>query len=96
MDDQVQQGINAYKAGNHALAREYLQQAVILFPDNERAWGYLFNVSVSDQQRLRCLRQMARINPGNSKTAAKLAQFESLMAQNQPEQQSAQIGRAHV
>lgn len=79
MDDLVQLGINAYKAGDKETAREFLTEAVKLFPDNERAWGYLFNVSTSDLERVRCLQQMARINPGNSKTASKLAQLESLL-----------------
>ncbi len=77
MADLVQLGINAYKSGNMETAREFLTEAVKLTPQSERAWGYLFNVSTTDQERIRCLRQIIKINPGNSKAASLLEQLKT-------------------
>ena len=64
--DIVQQGIVAYKKGDLVLARQLLSRAIQENPDNERAWGWMFNVAENDDQRLFCLQQVLRINPNNS------------------------------
>lgn len=79
MDDLVQQGINSFKAGNYQIAREKLTEAVKLDPNNERAWGYLYNVSENDVDRVQCLRQMLRINPKNFKARATLDKLEEVI-----------------
>ncbi len=79
MDDLIQQGINSFKAGNYQIAREKLTEALHINPDNERAWGYLYNVCENDVDRVHCLRQMLRLNPKNFKARATLDKLESII-----------------
>jgi uncharacterized RDD family membrane protein YckC len=72
MNDLIQQGVNAFKSGDKQIARKYLTAAIKEFPDNERAWGWMYNVCGTDQERIHCLKQMIRINPNNEKTIALL------------------------
>jgi len=61
----LQQGIQATKTGDHALARKLLVQVVQRDPNNEMAWIWLAQAMESPSQRLDCLRQVLRINPQN-------------------------------
>jgi len=67
MSDLIQQGINAYKSGDREKARKLLIAATKQFPNDERSWGWLYNVCVSDRERIQCLQQILRINPTNEK-----------------------------
>lgn len=75
MDDLIQQGANAFKAGDKETARKLLITAVKQNPDNERAWGWMYNVCNTDQERIQCLKQMLRINPKNEKANQLLNQL---------------------
>jgi len=63
----LEQGIKAFKAGDQAKARRLLFAATQQDPDNERAWGWLYNASDMDVDRIVCLKNMLRINPKNDK-----------------------------
>lgn len=67
MDDLLQQGIIAYKAGKRDEARKIFISVVKKSPGNERAWGRLHDVANNDQERTHCLKQILRINPKNEK-----------------------------
>ena len=67
MDDLLHQGIIAYKAGKRDEARNIFITAVKQSPDDELAWGWMYQVSVDDKERIYCLKQMLRINPKNEK-----------------------------
>jgi uncharacterized membrane protein len=67
MDDLLQQGIIAYKAGKRDVARKIFISAVKQSPGNERAWGRLYDVANNDQERIHCLKQILRIKPRNEK-----------------------------
>lgn len=69
MEDLIKQGATAFKAGDRETARKLLTEAINQFPDDERAWGWMYNVSTSDDERILCLKQMIRINPKNEKAA---------------------------
>ena len=71
--DNLQSGIEALKAGDRANAKRLLSSAVTQYPDNERAWGWLYNASDTDEEKRRCLENMTRINPGNQKPRELLA-----------------------
>lgn len=45
MDELLQQGITAYKAGKRDEARKIFIAVVKQDPENERAWGWMSNVS---------------------------------------------------
>jgi tetratricopeptide (TPR) repeat protein len=75
MDDLIQQGANALKSGDRETARKLLISAVKQSPNNERAWGWMYNACNTDQERIQCLKQILRINPNNEKTIALLKQL---------------------
>ena len=75
MDDLLQQGITAYKAGKRDEARKLFITAVKQNPDNKRAWGGMYEVSGDDKERVYCLKQMLRINPKNGKAKQLLNQL---------------------
>ena len=67
MDDLIKQGATAFKAGDLERARKILAEAIKQFPDDERAWGWMYNACDNDEERIHCLKQMVRINPNNEK-----------------------------
>lgn len=75
MDDSLQQGIKMYRDGKRDEARKIFIAVVKQSPDNERAWGWMYDVSNVDKERIYCLRQMLRINPKNEKASQLLNQL---------------------
>ncbi len=67
MDDLLQKGVNSYKSGDHETARKLFISATKQNPDSERAWGWLYYVCKTDQERIYCLRKIVKINPHNLK-----------------------------
>jgi len=61
----LQQGIAAARAGRPDIARDILQQAIRLDPQNETTWLWLSSVARDDKERLFCLKQILTINPQN-------------------------------
>ena len=74
-DDYLAQGIAAVKAGNVNEARKLLDIAIRAAPDDERTWGWFYNVCVNDEERTRCLKQVIRINPNNEIAKKKLGEL---------------------
>ncbi|MGD0749840.1 MAG: DUF4352 domain-containing protein [Anaerolineales bacterium] len=66
-EDFLAQGIAAAKAGNKQEARRLLYAAIRAAPNDERTWGWFYNVCENDEERLGCLKEVLRINPGNEK-----------------------------
>ncbi|MDP1714007.1 MAG: hypothetical protein Q8L41_04615 [Anaerolineales bacterium] len=75
MDDLLQQGITAHKAGKRDEARKIFINVVKQSPDSERAWGWMYDVSNNDNERIYCLKQMLRINPKYEKANQLLNQL---------------------
>jgi hypothetical protein len=75
MDDLLQQGITAYKAGKRDEARELFIAAVKQNQDNERAWGGMYEVAKSDKERIYFLKQILRIDSNNEKARQLLNQL---------------------
>jgi hypothetical protein len=67
MENLLQQGITAYKAGKIGEARKMFISVVKQSPDSESAWGWMYQISNNDQERIHCLKQILRINPKNEK-----------------------------
>ncbi|MBC7876685.1 MAG: hypothetical protein H7Y59_05885 [Anaerolineales bacterium] len=67
MDELLQQGITAYKAGKRDEARKIFITVVKQSPNSESAWGWMYQVSNNDQERTHCLKQILRINPKSEK-----------------------------
>ena len=67
MDDLLQQGVTAYSAGKRDEARKFFIAAIKQNQNDERAWGWMYNVANNDQERIHCLKQILRNNPKNEK-----------------------------
>lgn len=80
-DDYLSQGIAAINAGNKQDARRLLSAAIQAAPNDERTWGWFYNVAANNDERLKCLKEVLRINPSNEK--AKLL-LQKLVAQQNP------------
>ncbi len=65
MDNLLQQGIAAAKAGDKARAFQLLSQAAQDSSTAEQAWLWLSGVVNTDEERLFCLGNVLRINPNN-------------------------------
>jgi hypothetical protein len=75
MENLIEQGVNAFKSGDRETARKNLMAAVQQHTNDERAWGWMFNVCNTDQERIHCLKQVVRINPKNEKANQRLDQL---------------------
>ena len=75
MEDLLQQGITAYRAGKRDEARKLFTTLVEQNPDSERAWEWMYNVCSTDNERIHCLKQIIRINPKNEKANQLFAKF---------------------
>lgn len=78
MNDLLQQGIAAHKAGKRDEARKCFIAALKQNRDNERAWQFMYNVANDDQERLSCLEQILRINPQNEKANILINQLKNI------------------
>jgi hypothetical protein len=66
MDDYLQQGILAAKAGDKPRAFDLLTRASEVPATSEKAWLWLSSVVNDDAERLFCLNNVLRINSGNA------------------------------
>jgi twitching motility two-component system response regulator PilG len=69
----LRDGIAAAKAGDKALTRRLLREAVQQEPTNEAAWLWLAGVGESPQDTLASLERVLEINPANERARAGLA-----------------------
>ena len=77
-DDLLAQGIAALKAGNVKGARLLLDKAITENPNDERCWLGFFKVAENDKERLKCLKEILRINPNNQKATQKYNELTGL------------------
>jgi hypothetical protein len=78
MDDLIQLGVDAFQKGNRDEARRLLLSAVKQNPASERAWGWMYNVSFNDQERIHCLKQIISINPKHERANGLLNKLTNL------------------
>lgn len=72
MSENLKNGITAHKAGDKVTARRLFAQALKEDPNSERAWQWMFNAANNDTERIKCLREILRINPDNDKAQSSL------------------------
>jgi tetratricopeptide (TPR) repeat protein len=84
-DDFLTQGIAAVKAGNIHQARQLLDSAIKQNPNDERTWGWFYNVCENDEERLHCLKEILRIVPNNEKAKQKYNELTGLGFQHSPD-----------
>jgi len=66
-EDLLQEGIEAFQAGDRGRAHELLSQVVEIDPENEQAWYYLAASESDPALRKEYLGRVLEINPGNAK-----------------------------
>jgi hypothetical protein len=67
MEELLNQGANAFESGDIETARKLFAEAINRFPDEERAWEWMYDVCDNEAERTLCINQMVRINPQNKK-----------------------------
>lgn len=77
VDQLVEEGIAAAKAGDKALARGKLEMAVKIDQYSEKAWFWLARVVETDEERRACLGNVLIINPQNQKAQQLLDKLEN-------------------
>jgi len=75
MDNILQQGIAAAKAGNKIQAFQYLSRATQDGSTAEQGWLWLSSVVDRDEERLFCLDNVLRVNPNNPHARPAAAAF---------------------
>jgi Tol biopolymer transport system component len=79
IEELLQKGIDAARAGDRKTARAALERVVEADPDSEKGWFWLASVMDTDEERRLCLRTVLKINPNNAKAKAALEQIEARM-----------------
>ncbi len=86
--DLRQRGIAAAKAGQKEAARQLLQQAIKLEPNNESAWLWMTSIATDTREKLFCLKKLLEINPQNATALQALKALgitpEKLLGQDTP------------
>jgi hypothetical protein len=77
LDQLVDEGIAAAKAGDKALARGKLEAAVKIDQYNEKAWFWLARMVETDEERRACLGNVIIINPQNKRAQELLDKLEN-------------------
>lgn len=65
LEELMQMGIRAARAGNKPNARVLFQQVLDQDKENERAWLWMATVAETPMDRIRYLNTVLRINPNN-------------------------------
>lgn len=73
----TQQGITALRKGDIIQARQLLEAATYYNPLDIQAWLWLSGAVSTDAERVACLQQVLRLDPGNAVATQGLAQLAS-------------------
>ncbi len=66
LEDLMQMGIQAARQGNRPSARLFFQQVLDADKQNERAWLWMASVAETQEERIRFLKTVLRLNPAHS------------------------------
>ena len=80
MPDNLQQAIIAIKSGDKKTGRELLMEVLKADSRNENAWLWMTQVLDSDDERIKCLETVLKINPNNEKAKHGLTIFQQRQA----------------
>lgn len=93
MNEITQLGINALKAGNRDVARHLLTAAIKQDPNDAIAWLWLTGTLDKDEERIACLKQVLKIDPGNQAATRGLAQIAERQASKQAQAAASQASQ---
>ena len=65
LEEFLQQGIAAARAGQIESARQFFARAIQIDPNNETAWLWMSGVTEEREQRIYCLRRVLAVNPNH-------------------------------
>jgi len=82
--DNLEAGIAAFKAGKRDEARKLFIAAMKEEPNNERVWGWLYQVSNNDNEKIQALKKVVALNPQNAKAKELLDKFLDPPAMSEP------------
>lgn len=74
-DDRIKTGIEALRAGRNRDARRIFNDVVRMEPTNAAAWWYLSAVTDEPTQKVRCLEEVVRLEPGHTAAIELLRQL---------------------
>lgn len=81
MPDNLQQAITAIKSGDKKNGRQLLMEVLKADSRNEDAWLWMTQVLDSDDERIKCLQTVLKINPDNEKARRGLAKLQQKQMQ---------------
>jgi len=81
----LRRAISAIKAGDKKTGQQLLAQILKTDPRNEYAWLWMTEVVDRDEDRIRCLRNVLKINPDNDLVKKRLALLEQQEPQSEPD-----------
>lgn len=94
------QGINAAQAGQKDQARQLLQNALKLDPQNETAWMWMTSLARDNRERLFYLQQILEINPQNELALKGLQRLgvnpEEMLQKKQSQAGAASVGTSEI
>ena len=77
MEYNIQRGYDYLTSGDFDTARKLFTMAIIQYPDNYEAWEGMYQVSLSEREKILCLKQMISIKPDDLKSQQELAILEN-------------------
>lgn len=82
MNNPLQEGISALKAGDKVTARRLLGRAIQQDPKNHLAWLWLSGAVETDQERLTCLNKVLALDPENETAKRGMASLQKSKPSN--------------
>ncbi len=73
----LKQADYTFQRGNRELARKYLQDYLIQYPQEEAAWMLMAKMVDEPQQKIECYQRVLKINPNNTEAKIWIARIES-------------------
>lgn len=83
-DERTLLGLKAAKSGDRREARRIFAAIVRDAPDDANAWWNLANVTDDSEQKMSCLRQVLRIDPGHAAAREMLSGARQMVARQTP------------
>lgn len=77
MNENLLHAINILKSGDKEEARNLLIAILRKEPDNEIAWQWMYNAVQNQKEKIDCLKQIIRINPGNTDASRLLLKLQN-------------------
>ena len=88
--EQLSAAVQLIKAGNKLAALPILREIVQNDPNNENAWLWLYSCVEKPEQKIYCLQQALKANPGNENARKTLEKLGGQVVQSAPSVQAVQ------